>query len=94
MPQAAHVAYSPILIVTLVGELLLLSLQLADVMMAARKKQFQAFMALTQMLVLPLFLLSGALYPLNGRLPGSAFSPDQAHSPTWSVPSGTPCSSA
>ena len=47
----------------------------ADVMMAARIKQFQAFMALTQMLVLPLFLLSGALYPLNGRLPGSAFSP-------------------
>ncbi len=35
-------------------------------MMAARIKQFQAFMALTQMLVLPLFFLSGALYPLNG----------------------------
>ncbi len=38
-------------------------------MMAARIKQFQAFMALTQMLVLPLFFLSGALYPLTG-LPG------------------------
>jgi ABC-type multidrug transport system permease subunit len=35
-------------------------------MMAARIKQFQAFMAVTQMLVLPLFFLSGALYPLNG----------------------------
>jgi len=35
-------------------------------MMAARIKQFQAFMALTQMLVLPLFFLSGALYPLVG----------------------------
>ena len=35
-------------------------------MMAARIKQIQAFMALTQMLVLPLFFLSGALYPLNG----------------------------
>ena len=35
-------------------------------MMAARIKQFQAFMALTQMLVMPLFFLSGALYPLNG----------------------------
>jgi ABC-2 type transport system permease protein len=34
--------------------------------MAARIKQIQAFMALTQMLVLPLFFLSGALYPLNG----------------------------
>jgi ABC-2 type transport system permease protein len=38
-------------------------------MMAARIKQFQAFMALTQMLVMPLFFLSGALYPLRG-LPG------------------------
>jgi ABC-2 type transport system permease protein len=35
--------------------------------MAARIKQMQAFMALTQMLVMPLFFLSGALYPLNGR---------------------------
>ena len=35
-------------------------------MMAARITQFQAFMALTQMLVLPLFFLSGALYPLTG----------------------------
>jgi ABC-2 type transport system permease protein len=34
--------------------------------MAARIKQIQAFMALTQMVVLPLFFLSGALYPLNG----------------------------
>ncbi len=36
------------------------------VMMAARITQMQAFMALTQMLVMPLFFLSGALYPLNG----------------------------
>jgi ABC-2 type transport system permease protein len=36
------------------------------VMMAARIKQIQAFMALTQLFVLPLFFLSGALYPLNG----------------------------
>jgi ABC-2 type transport system permease protein len=35
-------------------------------MMAARIKQIQAFMALIQMLVMPLFFLSGALYPLNG----------------------------
>jgi ABC-2 type transport system permease protein len=35
-------------------------------MMAARIKQIQAFMALTQLFVLPLFFLSGALYPLNG----------------------------
>src|SRR6202046_2406123 len=64
----AHVPYNPILIVTLIGELLLLSFTLTafGVMMAARIKQFQAFMALTQMLVMPLFFLSGALYSLNG----------------------------
>jgi ABC-2 type transport system permease protein len=35
-------------------------------MMAARITLFQASMALTQMLVMPLFFLSGALYPLSG----------------------------
>src|SRR6266702_626659 len=64
----ADVPYNPALIVTLIGELLLLSFTLTafGVMMAARIKQFQAFMALTQMLVMPLFFLSGALYPLAG----------------------------
>jgi ABC-2 type transport system permease protein len=67
----AHVPYNPALLLTLVGELLLLSFTLTafGVMMAARITQFQAFMALTQMLVMPLFFLSGALYPLSG-LPG------------------------
>jgi len=64
----AHVPYDPVLLLTLVGELLLLSFTLTafGVMMAARIKQIQAFMALTQMFVMPLFFLSGALYPLNG----------------------------
>jgi ABC-2 type transport system permease protein len=67
----AGVPYDPVLFLILVGELLLLSFTLTafGVMMAARIKQFQAFMALTQMLVMPLFFLSGALYPLRG-LPG------------------------
>jgi ABC-2 type transport system permease protein len=62
------VPYDPVLLLTLIGELLLLSFTLTvfGVMMAARIKQIQAFMALTQMVVLPLFFLSGALYPLNG----------------------------
>jgi ABC-type polysaccharide/polyol phosphate export permease len=57
-----------VLILSLIGMLLLLSFTLTafGVMMAARIKQFQAFMALTQMLIMPLFFLSGALYPLNG----------------------------
>jgi ABC-2 type transport system permease protein len=64
----AHIPYDPLLLLTLVGELLLLSFTLTafGVMMAARIKQIQAFMALTQMVVMPLFFLSGALYPLNG----------------------------
>jgi ABC-2 type transport system permease protein len=64
----AHVPYRPVLLITLVGELLLLAFTLTafGVMMAARIKQIQAFMALTQLFVLPLFFLSGALYPLNG----------------------------
>jgi len=67
----AHVPYDPVLLLILTGELLLLSFTLTafGVMMAARVKQIQAFMALTQMIVMPLFFLSGALYPLNG-LPG------------------------
>jgi ABC-2 type transport system permease protein len=64
----AHVPYNPVLILTLIGELLLLAFTLTafGVMMAARIKQFQAFMAVTQMLMMPLFFLSGALYPLSG----------------------------
>jgi ABC-2 type transport system permease protein len=64
----AHVPYDPVLLLTVIGELLLLSFTLTafGVMMAARIKQIQAFMALTQMLVMPLFFLSGALYPLRG----------------------------
>jgi ABC-2 type transport system permease protein len=52
----ADVPYNPVLFAILIGELLLLSFTLTafGVMMAARIKQFQAFMALTQMLVLPL----------------------------------------
>lgn len=66
----AGIPYNPVLIITLIGEMLLLAFTLTafGVMIAGRIKQFQAFMAVTQMLVMPLFFLSGALYPLN-RLP-------------------------
>ena len=36
------------------------------VMVAARIKQIQSFMALTQMLIMPLFFLSGAIFPVTG----------------------------
>jgi ABC-2 type transport system permease protein len=67
LAAAAGVPYDPLLFLTVIGELLLsFTLTAFGVMMAARIKQMQAFMALTQMLVMPLFFLSGALYPLNG----------------------------
>jgi ABC-2 type transport system permease protein len=63
-----HVPYSPVLFLQVIGELALLSFTLTafGVMVAARITQMQAFMALNQMMVMPLFFLSGALYPLNG----------------------------
>jgi ABC-2 type transport system permease protein len=66
-----HVPYNPVLFLEVIGELLLLSFTLTafGVMVAARITQMQAFMALNQMMVMPLFFLSGALYPLKG-LPG------------------------
>jgi ABC-2 type transport system permease protein len=65
------VPYSPSMMLTVFGELLLLAFTLTafGVMTAARITQFQAFMALNQMLLMPLFFLSGALFPL-GNLPG------------------------
>jgi ABC-2 type transport system permease protein len=65
------VRYDPIMIVELLAELALLSFSLTAfaVLIAARIKSMQAFMALVQMLLMPLFFLSGALFPLTG-LPG------------------------
>jgi len=61
------VPYAPVLMLTLVAELLLLSFTLTalGVMIAARMKNIQTFFALTQVFLLPMFFLSGALYPLS-----------------------------
>jgi len=61
------VPYSLTLVLTVFGELLLLAFTLTafGVMTAARITQLQAFMALNQMLLMPLFFLSGALFPLS-----------------------------
>jgi len=70
MAGIVGVPYSFSLFFTVFGELLLLALTLTafGVMMAARISQIQSFMALQQMLLMPLFFLSGALFPL-GNLP-------------------------
>jgi ABC-2 type transport system permease protein len=64
---AVGVPYSPALLATLVFELLLLSFALTalGVMIAARMKNIQTFFAMTQVFLLPMFFLSGALYPLS-----------------------------
>jgi len=70
MAGIVGVPYSATLFLTVFGELLLLAFTLTafGIMTAARITQFQAFMALNQMLLMPLFFLSGALFPL-GNLP-------------------------
>src|SRR3954454_1394601 len=62
------VPYSVSLMVIVFGELLLLAFTLTafGVMTGARIQQFQSVMALNQMLLMPLFFLSGALFPLAG----------------------------
>ena len=62
------VPYSPVLLLTLVAEMLLLAFALTalGVMAAARIRSMQAFMAMSQMLLMPMFFLSGALFPLVG----------------------------
>jgi ABC-2 type transport system permease protein len=62
------VPYSPPLLLVLVGELLLLSFALTALgaMAAARIRNIQTFFAMTQLYLMPMFFLSGALFPLSG----------------------------
>ncbi|GAA1262699.1 transport permease protein [Planotetraspora silvatica] len=65
------VPYAPGLVLGVFGIQLLLAFTITafGVMMSARIKQMQSFMALTQMLILPLYFLSGAVFPAS-NLPG------------------------
>jgi ABC-2 type transport system permease protein len=65
------VPFSPLLVVILFGELMLLSFAVTaiGVLVAVRIKSFQAFMALVQIIIMPMFFLSGALFPMR-NLPG------------------------
>jgi ABC-2 type transport system permease protein len=68
MAGLVGVPYAATLVLAVFGLQILLSFMLTafGLVVAARVKQMQSYMALTQMLVLPLFFLSGAMYPLNG----------------------------
>jgi len=60
------VPYSPVMLLTLAFEMLLLGFTITafGLVIAARIKQMQAMMGLMQMIVMPLMFLSGVLYPL------------------------------
>jgi ABC-2 type transport system permease protein len=62
------VPYAPSLILEVFAMQTLLAYTLTafGVMVAARIKQIQSFMALTQMLIMPLFFVSGAMFPVHG----------------------------
>jgi ABC-2 type transport system permease protein len=62
------VPYAPVLILEIFGLQLLVAFSVTafGVMAAARIKQMQSFMALTQMIIMPMYFLSGALFPVSG----------------------------
>jgi ABC-2 type transport system permease protein len=68
---AVHVPYAPTLILGIFGLQLLLAFTVTafGVMVAVRIKQMQTFMGLMQMVVMPLFFISGAMFPV-ANLPG------------------------
>jgi len=68
---AVHVPYSPPLLLGMFALMLLLAFSITafGVMVAARITQMQSFMGVMQMIVMPMFFLAGALYPVT-NLPG------------------------
>ena len=66
-----HVPYDPMLIIGIFALQLLLAFSITafGVMIAVRIKQMQSFMGVMQMIVMPMFFISGALFPASG-LPG------------------------
>jgi ABC-2 type transport system permease protein len=63
-----HVPYNVVLILGILGLQLLLAFSITafGVMVAARIKQMQAFFGVMQMIVTPMFFISGALFPVTG----------------------------
>jgi ABC-2 type transport system permease protein len=68
---AVGVPYDPVLLIGVFCLQLLLAFSITafGVMAAARMTQIQSFMGLMQMVVMPMFFISGALFPV-GNLPG------------------------
>ena len=66
MAGLVHVPYAPAMLLEIFALQVLLAFSITafGVMAAARITQMQSFMALTQMLVMPMFFISGALFPV------------------------------
>ena len=64
MAGLVHVPYDPVLILGVFGLQLLLAFSITafGVMVAVRIKQMQSFMGVMQMIVMPMFFISGALF--------------------------------
>lgn len=62
-----HVPYSPLLMLTLVGEMALTAFMITAIglMLASRMTEVQAFQVVIQFFVMPMFFLSGAMFPLS-----------------------------
>jgi ABC-2 type transport system permease protein len=62
------VPYAPALLIAVFGLQLVLAFAITafGVMVAARIKQIQSFMAVTQMVMMPMYFLSGAIFPVAG----------------------------
>ncbi|GAA1308650.1 transport permease protein [Planotetraspora silvatica] len=60
------VPYSPILLVTLLGEMFLAAFSITafGVLLAARMRNMQSFFGVMQMAIMPMMFLSGAMFPL------------------------------
>ncbi len=68
---AVHVPYSVGLVLGVIGIQVLLAFAITSfgIMVAIRIKQMQSFMGVMQMIVMPMYFISGALFPARG-LPG------------------------
>jgi ABC-2 type transport system permease protein len=67
MAGLVDVPYAPVMLLQVFALQVLLAFAITafGVMAAARINQMQSFMALTQMLVMPMFFISGALFPVS-----------------------------
>jgi ABC-2 type transport system permease protein len=64
---AVGVPYAPVMLIELVGEMALMAFALTafGVLLASRIQQMQSFQVVVNFFVMPMFFLSGALFPLS-----------------------------